>query len=99
VFGAAEISLRVGGNHVVMATAGAEPTGASETFESQFMVPGGKAVERTLEIKWQDGRREIDRDTEIAIDILCEYIANALDGLQERLPVELTPETRIGPTA
>ena len=37
-------------------------------------------------MKWRDGRREIDRDTEIAVEILCEYIANALDALQEGRP-------------
>jgi hypothetical protein len=43
----------------------------------------GSRRERILDVKWQDGRREIDRDTEIAVDILCEYLANALDALQD----------------
>jgi hypothetical protein len=32
-----------------------------------------------LELAWADGRREIDRDTEIAIDIFCEYLGEAIE--------------------
>ena len=42
-------------------------------------MPSGKATERVLELGWSDGRQEIDRDTEIAVDIFCEYLGEALD--------------------
>jgi len=94
VFGATEITLRVGTESVAEAPPDDEPrTNEQEPFRSQFMVPGGKAVERMLDIKWLDGRTELDRDTEIAVDILCEYIANALDTLQE----ESRPSRAFGP--
>jgi len=102
VFGATEMNLRVGSESVAFAATSDEPlTGEPEPFQGQFLVPGGKTLdERTLDVKWHDGRREIDRDTEIAIDILCEYIANALDGLQESQPAKATtPVAGVGPTA
>ncbi|MDB4979601.1 MAG: glycosyl transferase family 4 [Myxococcales bacterium] len=59
----------------------AEPT-APELFRAPFVIPGGK--ERVLELAWRDGRREIDRDTEIAIDIFCEHLGEAFDVLKTR---------------
>jgi UDP-GlcNAc:undecaprenyl-phosphate GlcNAc-1-phosphate transferase len=44
-------------------------------FEARFAVPGASA---TLELAWRDGRREIDRDTEIAVEIFCEHLGDAL---------------------
>jgi UDP-GlcNAc:undecaprenyl-phosphate/decaprenyl-phosphate GlcNAc-1-phosphate transferase len=97
VFGATEISLRVGAESIVNATASGEPPASDlEVFQGQFPVPGGKSLERTLDVKWQDGRNEIDRDTEIAVDILCEYIANALDALQESPYVKASPGAGAG---
>jgi UDP-GlcNAc:undecaprenyl-phosphate GlcNAc-1-phosphate transferase len=52
-----------------------------EPFRGRFVVPGGKA-ERNLELGWTDGRQEIDRDTEIAVDIFCEYLGDALDAIK-----------------
>jgi UDP-GlcNAc:undecaprenyl-phosphate GlcNAc-1-phosphate transferase len=56
--------------------------GAPELFRARFVVPGGK--ERALELAWRDGRREVDRDTEIAIEFFCEYLAEAFDALKGR---------------
>jgi UDP-GlcNAc:undecaprenyl-phosphate GlcNAc-1-phosphate transferase len=48
----------------------------------RFLVPGGKnSTERFLELRWSDDRREVDRDTEIAVDIFCEYLGDALDAM------------------
>jgi hypothetical protein len=44
-----------------------------------FVVPSGKGIEHVLELAWPDGRREVDRDTEIAIDIFCEHLGDALE--------------------
>jgi UDP-GlcNAc:undecaprenyl-phosphate/decaprenyl-phosphate GlcNAc-1-phosphate transferase len=59
----------------------AESDVGQEPFRSRFAVPGGK-IERSLELGWTDGRQEIDRDTEIAIDIFCEYLGDALELLR-----------------
>jgi hypothetical protein len=45
----------------------------------RFLVPGGKGADRVLELSWPDGRSEVDRDTEIAIDIFCEHLGDALE--------------------
>ncbi len=52
-----------------------------DVFRHRFVVPSGKGAERFLELGWADGRREIDRDTEIAVDIFCEYLGEALDAV------------------
>jgi hypothetical protein len=54
-------------------------TGAVTAFQYRFAVPGSEAV---LELGWTDGRREIDRDTEIAVEIFCEHLAEAFDTLK-----------------
>ncbi len=49
-------------------------------FTMRFAVPGGgRTADRVLELGWADGRRGIDRDTEIAIDIFCEYLGEAIE--------------------
>jgi UDP-GlcNAc:undecaprenyl-phosphate GlcNAc-1-phosphate transferase len=48
-------------------------------FSLPFIVPSAKGAERTLELVWLDGRTEIDRDTEIAAEIFCEHLGEALD--------------------
>jgi UDP-GlcNAc:undecaprenyl-phosphate/decaprenyl-phosphate GlcNAc-1-phosphate transferase len=68
------------------------------TLRAQFVVPGGKAAEHVLELAWGDGRREIDRDTEIAIDMLCEYLAEAFENLR-MVPVASQPASGIEPHA
>ena len=45
----------------------------------RFVVPGSKGADRVLEFQWPDGRSEVDRDTEIAIDIFCEHLGDALE--------------------
>jgi hypothetical protein len=69
----------------------------TEPFRGRFVVPGGKA-ERALELGWTDGRDEVDRDTEIAVDIFCEYLGDALDALKLQ-PVPARPSSRLGPQA
>jgi UDP-GlcNAc:undecaprenyl-phosphate GlcNAc-1-phosphate transferase len=66
-------------------------------FKGRFSVPGGKP-ERTLELVWTDGRLEIDRDTEIAVDIFCEHLGEALEALKAP-SVRAASARRLGPTA
>jgi UDP-GlcNAc:undecaprenyl-phosphate GlcNAc-1-phosphate transferase len=61
----------------------AEDTGSSEPVRFTFVVPGSRTVERTLELGWTDGFGELDRDTEIAVDIFCEYLGEGLDLVRE----------------
>jgi UDP-GlcNAc:undecaprenyl-phosphate/decaprenyl-phosphate GlcNAc-1-phosphate transferase len=64
-----------------------------------FVVPSGKGIEHVLELAWPDGRREVDRDTEIAIDIFCEHLGDALEllnspGVNGRGAAPLSPRQR-----
>jgi UDP-GlcNAc:undecaprenyl-phosphate GlcNAc-1-phosphate transferase len=52
---------------------------AAALFRFRFNVPGAKADARSLELGWADGRQEVDRDTEIAVEIFCEHLGEALD--------------------
>jgi UDP-GlcNAc:undecaprenyl-phosphate/decaprenyl-phosphate GlcNAc-1-phosphate transferase len=72
--------------------------GAAGVFRAHFMVPGSKTADSGLELAWSDGRREIDRDTEIAIDMLCEYLGEAFEILKT-LPVASLPATGLEPRA
>jgi UDP-GlcNAc:undecaprenyl-phosphate/decaprenyl-phosphate GlcNAc-1-phosphate transferase len=86
VVGAAAVKLRVG---AAGRSPAQEPSFFSHRFEdsaedadtfwSQFSVPSSKGLNSLLEVGWTDGRSEIDRDTEIAVDIFCEYLGEALD--------------------
>jgi hypothetical protein len=67
-----------------------EPAGT--VFRAEFAVPGGiKTVERVLSLGWVDGRDGLDRDTEIAAEVFCEHLGEALDSVKGstalRLPV------------
>jgi UDP-GlcNAc:undecaprenyl-phosphate/decaprenyl-phosphate GlcNAc-1-phosphate transferase len=90
VFGAVGMNLRLGpsvdGNDGNLFSSGLDGLGTgSNVFRAQFVVPvpGGKATEQLLELVWCDGRREIDRDTEIAVDILCEYLGDAFEAVKD----------------
>ncbi len=65
----------------------------------RFVVPGGKGIERVLELAWPDGRREVDRDTEIAIDIFCEHLGDALELLNAPIISGRSPARAVAPAA
>jgi UDP-GlcNAc:undecaprenyl-phosphate GlcNAc-1-phosphate transferase len=74
VFGA--ISVRVGPSPSFSHEYEQTAIGPDERpFEARFVLPGSSSM---LELGWRDGRREIDRDVEIAVDIFCEHLADAL---------------------
>jgi UDP-GlcNAc:undecaprenyl-phosphate GlcNAc-1-phosphate transferase len=73
VFGA--VTVRVGPSPAFAHELEQTSVGPDELFESRFVLPGSSC---TFELGWRDGRREIDRDTEIAVDIFCEHLADAI---------------------
>jgi UDP-GlcNAc:undecaprenyl-phosphate GlcNAc-1-phosphate transferase len=87
VLGAVAVSLEVdtpSGSAAAKTTAFShappeEETSADRLFRWQFAIPNGKAASRTLSLGWSDGRAEIDRDTEIAAEIFCEHLGEALE--------------------
>jgi UDP-GlcNAc:undecaprenyl-phosphate/decaprenyl-phosphate GlcNAc-1-phosphate transferase len=69
--------------------------GATPLFRYRFTVPGGAGgTVRILELGWSDGRNEIDRDIEIAAEIFCERLGEALD-----LAQNVAVSSRTSPTA
>jgi UDP-GlcNAc:undecaprenyl-phosphate GlcNAc-1-phosphate transferase len=76
VFGA--VSVRVGPAPSFSHDYEQTDIGPDQPFEARFALPGGAC---TLELGWRDGRVEIDRDTEIAVDIFCEHLGEALTRL------------------
>jgi UDP-GlcNAc:undecaprenyl-phosphate GlcNAc-1-phosphate transferase len=38
--------------------------------------------ETHLELGWSDGRTVVDRDTEIALEILCDHVSAALERIE-----------------
>ncbi len=106
VFGAVGMSLRLGtgsngdGRKIFSFGLDDRET-ASDVFKGQFVVPvpGGKNTEQILELVWRDGRREVDRDTEIAVDILCEYLGDAFEVIKDQQPAATSPAATSRPRA
>jgi UDP-GlcNAc:undecaprenyl-phosphate/decaprenyl-phosphate GlcNAc-1-phosphate transferase len=46
-------------------------------FQARFGLIGLKHDEGFLELTWDDGRTELDRDTEISLELFCDHIASA----------------------
>src|SRR6266545_2217436 len=64
-----------------------EHEGSNESW-FQFPVPASKLVQTRLELAWSDGRRDVDSDTEIAVDMFCEYLGDALDLIRTPPPAQ-----------
>ena len=54
-----------------------------ELLSARFSLMGERPGAKHLVLTWDDGRAEVDRDTEIAVEALCEHLSVALD----RVPV------------
>lgn len=73
----AEASLSAGFDH-----------GRSAVFRTRFSLLVERPGRRQLELGWSDGRTSIDRDMEIAVEILCDNLSEALDRMEaEEEPV------------
>jgi UDP-GlcNAc:undecaprenyl-phosphate/decaprenyl-phosphate GlcNAc-1-phosphate transferase len=71
--------------------------GTAALFSFRFSIPGPKERNRVLELGWIDGRREIDRDTEIAVEIFCERLAEALDLARRSSPLASATAPKAAP--
>jgi UDP-GlcNAc:undecaprenyl-phosphate/decaprenyl-phosphate GlcNAc-1-phosphate transferase len=59
---------------------------APKLFRFRFTIPGSKNALRFLDLGWSDGRAEMDRDTEIAAEVFCEHLGEALDLVKSAKP-------------
>jgi len=62
------------------------PTPTSQ-FRARFSLVGIKREEGHLELGWVDARKELDRDTEIAIELFCDYVVDAYERVRSRTPM------------
>jgi UDP-GlcNAc:undecaprenyl-phosphate GlcNAc-1-phosphate transferase len=76
--GASSVSLRLAGRQWTEGLPGAGP-GA---LRARYPIAAGRAGEHHLEIGFSDGRTTVDRDTEVAAEILCEHAAAALERIE-----------------
>jgi UDP-GlcNAc:undecaprenyl-phosphate GlcNAc-1-phosphate transferase len=63
-------------------TEGFERAG-SQLLKTQHSLLGERPDTGVLELGWADGRKQIDRDTEIAVELLCEHVLHALSRIEE----------------
>jgi len=57
---------------------------AGPLFRARYGLVAERPGEQFLELGFADGRFSIDRDTEIAVELLCEHLATSLDRLERR---------------
>jgi len=74
-----------------------EETVAGGLFLVKFAVPGIKVPDRTLELGWRGDIREIDRDTEVAVDVFCEHLGEAIESTKD-ISVGAVPPRHLGPS-
>jgi len=67
-----------GGRRVTELSFGFDDAGP-ELFRARYSLLGERPGDGLLELGWTNGRTQVDRDTEIAIEQLCEYVSGALD--------------------
>jgi hypothetical protein len=63
-------------------------------FRARFSLGGENEDEGTLELGWRDGRSELDRDLEIAIELFCGFISEASDRIRTRMRVSARAKGR-----
>jgi UDP-GlcNAc:undecaprenyl-phosphate GlcNAc-1-phosphate transferase len=56
--------------------------GTTERLSARFSLLGERPGAKHLILTWEDGRSEVDRDTEIAVETLCQHLAVALDRVE-----------------
>jgi UDP-GlcNAc:undecaprenyl-phosphate GlcNAc-1-phosphate transferase len=53
-----------------------------ELFRARYGLLPERIGDTHIELGWDDGRTEIDRDTEIAVELLCDHLSTALERIQ-----------------
>lgn len=96
ILGASSVSLRtelptvVDGPMAAFDHTSPEAELSVEAFRAELVVPGGnRSAERVLRLGWTDGRTGLDRDTEIAAEIFCEHLGEALDSVRGTAPARV----------
>jgi hypothetical protein len=56
----------------------------SSVLRARFSLLGEKPDDGRIELGFTDGRATVDRDTEIAVELLCEYVRAAIERIAAR---------------
>ena len=59
-------------------------------LRARFSLLGERPDEGGIELGYSDGRRTVDRDTEIAVELLCEHVHAAVERIAARQAGEKT---------
>ncbi len=60
----------------------------TDLFRARYGLVPERHGDTHLELGWSDGRTVVDRDTEIAIELLCDHVSAALDRIEPASPTE-----------
>lgn len=90
-------ALALGARSVRLRFAPGQPAPRRET--ARFYLDQARPSVGALEVRWRDGKRDLDRDAEIAIEELCRHVARALGRLRAAAAGPMTafvdPERRV----
>jgi UDP-GlcNAc:undecaprenyl-phosphate GlcNAc-1-phosphate transferase len=64
-------------------------------LRARFSLLGERPDDGRLELGFTDGRRTVDRDTEIAVELLCEHVYAAVQRIAARHEVETTGSRKL----
>ncbi len=67
----------------------------STVLRARFSLLGERPDDGRLELGFTDGRRTVDRDSEIAIELLCEHVYAAVQRMNARHEAETTGSRRL----
>lgn len=56
----------------------------SRALRARFSLAVERPGERCIELGWSDGRTHVDRDTELAVELLCRHVADAVERIGPR---------------
>ena len=87
VVGAAGAELEAGAASAAVTAFREASAAEAEKLRAQFSLTGERPGAKHLILTWDDGRSQVDRDTEIAVEAMCEHLSAAL----ERVPSAETP--------
>lgn len=80
--GASLVQLDLPGEEPRAAAGGPAADGSAASFAARF--PLGEVAGAALRVAWSDGRAAIDRDDEIALEVLCDHLAAAIERVRRR---------------
>ena len=54
-------------------------------YVARYSILAERHSDDVIELSWTDGRKKIDRDTEIAVELLCDHVSAATERIRPAL--------------